>query len=195
MRPHPKEFPYMPGRVTHCKTSPVFPLFVDLAAMRDAVADKGGDPENHQSQLFIPISSSITQYRSTILATPKVRWHSNIDLEFERNVERYKLLKWSQIGVQQYAGHPSWNRHRPSSKSRILGICCQRYSTTEVNDRQTIAYPDTCVGTDSHTTMINGLGVLGWGVGGIEAEAVMLGQPYYMLVPEVVGVKLTGSLA
>ena len=183
----PKEFPYMPGRVTLQDFTGV-PVVVDLAAMRDAVAAKGADasiinPSVH-SDLVIDHSVQVDYFASEgALAR-------NIDLEFERNVERYKLLKWSQSAFDNMLVVPPGTGivHQVN-----LEFLASTVLTTEV-EGETFAFPDTCVGTDSHTTMINGLGVLGWGVGGIEAEAVMLGQPYYMLVPEVVGVKLSGSL-
>ena len=184
----PKEFPYMPGRVALQDFTGV-PVVVDLAAMRDAVAEKGGDPgiinPVVHSDLVIDHSVQVDYFASEgALAR-------NIDLEFERNVERYKLLKWSQTAFNNMLVVPPGTGivHQVN-----LEFLASAVLSEEVNG-ETVAYPDTCVGTDSHTTMINGLGVLGWGVGGIEAEAVMLGQPYYMLVPEVVGMKLTGSLA
>ena len=183
----PKEFPYMPGRVTLQDFTGV-PVVVDLAAMRDAVADKGGDPgvinPVVHSDLVIDHSVQVDFFNS---AGALAR---NIDLEFERNVERYKLLKWSQTAFNNMLVVPPGTGivHQVN-----LEFLASTVLTSEV-DGEIVAYPDTCVGTDSHTTMINGLGVLGWGVGGIEAEAVMLGQPYYMLVPEVVGVKLSGRL-
>ena len=184
----PKEFPYMPGRVTLQDFTGV-PVVVDLAAMRDAVADKGGNPSVINpvvhSDLVIDHSVQVDYFASEgALAR-------NIDLEFERNVERYKLLKWSQTAFDNMLVVPPGTGivHQVN-----LEFLASTVLTADVGG-ETIAYPDTCVGTDSHTTMINGLGVLGWGVGGIEAEAVMLGQPYYMLVPEVVGVKLTGKLS
>ena len=183
----PTEFPYMPGRVTLQDFTGV-PVIVDLAAMRDAVAAKGVapgiiNPVVH-SDLVIDHSVQVDYFASEgALAR-------NIDLEFERNVERYKLLKWSQSAFNNLLVVPPGTGivHQVN-----LEFLASTVLTTEV-EGETIAFPDTCIGTDSHTTMINGLGVLGWGVGGIEAEAVMLGQPYYMLVPEVVGVKLAGSL-
>ena len=184
----PTEFPYMPGRVTLQDFTGV-PVIVDLAAMRDAVAAKGVapgiiNPVVH-SDLVIDHSVQVDYFASEgALAR-------NIDLEFERNVERYKLLKWSQSAFNNLLVVPPGTGivHQVN-----LEFLASTVLTTEV-DGETVAFPDTCIGTDSHTTMINGLGVLGWGVGGIEAEAVMLGQPYYMLVPEVVGVKLSGKLA
>ncbi len=182
------EFPYMPGRVTLQDFTGV-PVVVDLAAMRDAVADKKVDPSIINpvvhSDLVIDHSVQVDYFAAEgALAR-------NIDLEFERNVERYKLLKWSQSAFNNMLVIPPGTGivHQVN-----LEFLASTVLTTEI-DGETVAFPDTCVGTDSHTTMINGLGVLGWGVGGIEAEAVMLGQPYYMLVPEVVGVKLTGKLS
>ncbi len=184
----PKEFPYMPGRVTLQDFTGV-PVVVDLASMRDAVAAKGVDPSIINpvvhSDLVIDHSVQIDYFNSEgALAR-------NIDLEFERNVERYKLLKWSQSAFDNMLVIPPGTGivHQVN-----LEYLASTVLTAEMEGK-TFAFPDTCVGTDSHTTMINGLGVLGWGVGGIEAEAVMLGQPYYMLVPEVVGVKLTGTLS
>ena len=172
----PTEFPYMPGRVTLQDFTGV-PVIVDLAAMRDAVAAKGVapgiiNPVVH-SDLVIDHSVQVDYFASEgALAR-------NIDLEFERNVERYKLLKWSQSAFNNLLVVPPGTGivHQVN-----LEFLASTVLTTEV-EGETIAFPDTCIGTDSHTTMINGLGVLGWGVGGIEAEAVMLGQPYYMLVP------------
>ncbi len=183
----PKEFPYMPGRVTLQDFTGV-PVVVDLAAMRDAVAVQGGDPAIInpvvRSDLVIDHSVQVDYFNSEgALAR-------NIDLEFERNTERYKLLKWSQSAFDNLLVVPPGTGivHQVNLEFLASGVL------TMDHDGETIAYPDTCIGTDSHTTMINGLGVLGWGVGGIEAEAVMLGQPYYMLVPEVIGVKLSGKL-
>ncbi len=181
------EFPYMPGRVTLQDFTGV-PVVVDLAAMRDAVAAKGGDPgiinPVVRSDLVIDHSVQVDYFNSEgALAR-------NIDLEFERNTERYKLLKWSQSAFDNLLVVPPGTGivHQVNLEFLASGVL------TMDHNGDAIAYPDTCIGTDSHTTMINGLGVLGWGVGGIEAEAVMLGQPYYMLVPEVVGVNLRGKL-
>ncbi|MCH8223654.1 MAG: aconitate hydratase AcnA [Chloroflexi bacterium] len=179
--------PYMPGRLVLQDFTGV-PVIVDLASMRDAMADRGADPARInpivRSELVIDHSVQ-TDYFATEGAL-----EMNIEREFERNQERYQLLKWAQ-------GAFSNLRVIPPGVGIVhqvnLEYLASVVMTEEVNGR-TVAYPDTCIGTDSHTTMVNGLGVLGWGVGGIEAEAVMLAQPYYMLVPEVVGVKLTGRL-
>jgi len=183
----PVEIPYHPARVLMQDFTGV-PAVVDLAAMRDAVKDLGGDPNaiNPLVPVDLIIDHSVQiDYSGTPDALSK-----NIEKEFQRNKERYSLLKWAQESFDNFKVVP------PGS-----GICHQvnleylgQVIITDKNGQKTLAYPDTLVGTDSHTTMINGLGVLGWGVGGIEAEAVMLGQPYYMSIPEVIGVKMTGSL-
>ncbi len=164
------------------------PAVVDLAAMRDAVKDLGGDPNaiNPLVPVDLIIDHSVQiDYSGTPDALSK-----NMEKEFSRNKERYSLLKWAQKSFDNFKVVP------PGS-----GICHQvnleylgQVIITDKNGQKPLAYPDTLVGTDSHTTMINGLGVIGWGVGGIEAEAVMLGQPYYMSIPEVIGVKMIGSL-
>jgi aconitate hydratase len=183
----PVEIPYHPARVLMQDFTGV-PAVVDLAAMRDAVKDLGGDPRKINplvpTELIVDHSIQVDYYGSPDCL------EKNVAKEYERNTERYKLLKWAQKSFDNFSVVP------PNS-----GICHQvnleylgRVVISEQTADGTIAYPDTLVGTDSHTTMINGIGVMGWGVGGIEAEAVMLGQPYYMSIPEVVGVKLTGEL-
>ena len=183
----PREIPYHPARVLMQDFTGV-PAVVDLAVMRDAVKDLGGDANiiNPLVPVELIVDHSIqVDYYGTPDALKK-----NVAKEYERNQERYELLKWAQNSFNNFSVVP------PNS-----GICHQvnleylgRVVITEETRNGRIAFPDTLVGTDSHTTMINGLGVMGWGVGGIEAEAVMLGQPYYMAIPEVVGVKLVGSL-
>jgi aconitate hydratase len=182
-----REIAYMPARVLMQDFTGV-PAVVDLAAMRDAVKALGGDPERVNplipAELVIDHSVQVDEF-----GTP-LAYEANSLLEFQRNRERYAFLKWGQTAFRNFSAVPPG-----------MGICHQvnlEYLarvvfTTEVNGEQ-VAYPDTLVGTDSHTTMINGLGVLGWGVGGIEAEAAMLGQAVSMLVPQVVGYKLTGKL-
>ena len=164
------------------------PAVVDLAAMRDAIKALGGDPQkiNPLSPVDLVIDHSVMV---DAYASPQ-SLQENIDLEFERNGERYKFLRWGQVGFNNFRVVP------PGT-----GICHQvnveylaQVVWTGDENGKTLAYPDTLVGTDSHTTMVNGLAVLGWGVGGIEAEAAMLGQPTPMLIPEVVGFKLTGKL-
>ena len=181
-----REFPYMPGRVALQDFTGV-PCIVDLAAMRDAVAKWGVDPSiiNPVVRSDLVIDHSVqVDYFNTAGALA-----ANIEREFERNTERYQLLKWSQTAFNNLKIVPPGTGIVHQVNLEFLA----EVVLTSVENGQTIAYPDTCIGTDSHTTMINGLGVLGWGVGGIEAEAVMLGQPYYMVLPEVVGVKLTGE--
>ncbi|MBV8436792.1 MAG: aconitate hydratase AcnA, partial [Silvibacterium sp.] len=182
-----REIAYMPARVLMQDFTGV-PAVVDLAAMRDAMKALGGDPEKinplQPAELVIDHSVQVDQYGTGD------SYSLNAMLEFQRNRERYAFLKWGQSAFRNFSAIPPG-----------MGICHQvnleylaRVVFTLEADGKTIAYPDTLVGTDSHTTMINGLGVLGWGVGGIEAEAAMLGQPVSMLVPQVVGFKLTGKL-
>jgi aconitase A len=183
------EIAYRPARVLMQDFTGV-PAVVDLAAMRDAMKTLGGDPRKINP--LIPVDLVIDH--SVVVdefGTPKA-FSKNVELEYERNVERYKFLKWGQVGFQNFSVVP------PGT-----GICHQvnlEFLSQTVWTRKSevdpteYAYPDTLVGTDSHTTMVNGLAVLGWGVGGIEAEAAMLGQPISMLIPEVIGFKLTGKL-
>ncbi len=182
-KPKEVEIPFMPGRVVLQDFTGV-PAVVDLAALREAMVRMGGDPKKInplvQCDLVIDHSVQVDQFAS------EGALQGNIDIEFERNIERYQFLKWGQKAFQNFRVVP------PS-----IGIVHQvnlEYLATVCLTKNGIAYPDSLVGTDSHTTMINGLGVVGWGVGGIEAEAVMLGQPIYMLLPEVVGFKITGEL-
>ena len=182
-----REIAYMPARVLMQDFTGV-PAVVDLGAMRDAIKKLGGDPNRVNplipAELVIDHSVQVDEF-----GTPAA-YDANALLEFQRNRERYAFLKWGQTAFRNFSAVPPG-----------MGICHQvnlEYLarvvfTTEI-DGEAVAYPDTLVGTDSHTTMINGLGVLGWGVGGIEAEAAMLGQPVSMLVPQVVGYKLTGKL-
>jgi aconitate hydratase len=184
-----REIQYRPARVLLQDFTGV-PCVVDLAAMRDAIAKLGGDTSKINPlvpvHLVIDHSVMVDEF-----GHPKAFEH-NVEIEYYRNGERYDFLKWGSKSLDNFKAVP------PGT-----GIChqvnlehiAQAVWTSQSTDGKTIAYPDTCVGTDSHTTMINGLGVLGWGVGGIEAEAAMLGQPVSMLIPEVVGFKLTGKLA
>ena len=183
----PREIPYHPARVLMQDFTGV-PAVVDLAAMRDAVNDLGGDPAKINP--LVPVDLIVDHSVQVDYFGSKDALTKNVAREYERNAERYELLKWAQKSFDNFSVVP------PNS-----GICHQvnleylgRVIITEKNDAGVIAYPDTLVGTDSHTTMINGIGVMGWGVGGIEAEAVMLGQPYYMSIPEVIGVKMVGEL-
>ncbi len=181
------EIAYMPARVLMQDFTGV-PAVVDLAAMRDAIRTLGGDPERVNplapAELVIDHSVQVDEFGAAGALA------ANTLLEFQRNRERYAFLKWGQTAFRNFSAVPPG-----------MGICHQvnlEYLarvvfTTELGG-ESFAYPDTLVGTDSHTTMINGLGVLGWGVGGIEAEAAMLGQPVSMLIPQVVGFRLTGEL-
>ena len=183
-----REIQYRPARVLLQDFTGV-PCVVDLAAMRDAIAKLGGDTSriNPQVPVHLVIDHSVMVDE---FGHPKA-FEQNVEIEYYRNGERYDFLKWGSKSLANFKAVP------PGT-----GIChqvnlehiAQAVWTSEGPDGATVAYPDTCVGTDSHTTMINGLGVLGWGVGGIEAEAAMLGQPVSMLIPEVVGFKLTGEL-
>ncbi|MCB9931383.1 MAG: aconitate hydratase AcnA [Alphaproteobacteria bacterium] len=183
------EIAYRPARVLMQDFTGV-PAVVDLAAMRDAITSLGGDAQKINPlspvDLVIDHSVMIDSYGSAN------SFKQNVDLEFERNRERYEFLRWGASAFRNFRVVP------PGT-----GIChqvnleylAQTVWTAEDDDGKTVAYPDTLVGTDSHTTMVNGLAVLGWGVGGIEAEAAMLGQPVSMLIPEVIGFKLTGEMA
>ncbi len=183
-----REIQYRPARVLMQDFTGV-PCVVDLAAMRDAMTALGADPAkiNPQVPVHLVIDHSVMVDE---FGTPKA-FEENVELEYQRNGERYDFLKWGSKSLDNFKVVP------PGT-----GIChqvnlehiAQAVWTSADSTGATIAYPDTCVGTDSHTTMINGLGVLGWGVGGIEAEAAMLGQPVSMLIPEVIGFKLTGAL-
>ncbi|SDN17555.1 aconitate hydratase AcnA [Pseudomonas jinjuensis] len=182
-----REIQYRPARVLMQDFTGV-PAVVDLAAMRDAVARAGGDPQriNPLSPVDLVIDHSVMVDR---FASPAA-FAENVEIEMQRNGERYAFLRWGQSAFDNFRVVP------PGT-----GICHQvnleylaRTVWSKDEDGRTYAFPDTLVGTDSHTTMINGLGVLGWGVGGIEAEAAMLGQPVSMLIPEVIGFKLTGKL-
>ncbi|MDR6432606.1 aconitate hydratase AcnA [Brucella pseudogrignonensis] len=181
------EIAYRPARVLMQDFTGV-PAVVDLAAMRDGLKALGGDPEKINP--LVPVDLVIDH--SVIVdefGNPNA-FRANVELEYERNGERYRFLKWGQQAFKNFRVVP------PGT-----GICHQvnleylaQAVWTKEEDGVTVAYPDTCVGTDSHTTMVNGLGVLGWGVGGIEAEASMLGQPVSMLLPEVIGFRLTGKV-
>jgi len=181
------EFPYMPGRVLLQDFTGV-PVAVDIAAMRDAVRELGGDASIInpivRSDMVIDHSVQVDHF-----STPNAL-NLNIEMEFDRNTERYQLLKWAQNAFDNF-------KIVPPGTGIVHQVNLEYLAEVVLSEDDVVnplAFLDTCVGTDSHTTMVNGLGVLGWGVGGIEAEAVMLGQPYYMVVPEVVGVKLTGTL-
>src|ERR1051326_2262426 len=177
------EISFSPSRVLLQDLTGV-PAVVDLAAMRDALADLGGDPARLNPQ--IPAELGIDHSVQVDAFASRGAFARNVELEFERNRERYEFLRWGQQSFDGLAVVP------PGT-----GICHQvnlEYLARVVEDRDGFAFPDTLLGTDSHTTMVNGVGVLGWGVGGIEAEAAMLGEAVSMLVPQVVGFRLRGSL-
>ena len=178
------EIPFRPSRVILQDFTGV-PAVVDLAALRDAMVEMGGDPEkvNPQVPVDLVIDHSV---QVDVSGASSDALDMNLDIEYHRNMERYTFLKWGQQSLDNFQAVP------PSR-----GIVHQvnlEFLASVARAENNIWLADTLVGTDSHTTMVNGLGVLGWGVGGIEAEAVMLGQPIYMLSPDVVGVRLTGSL-
>ena len=186
---NPREIAYRPARVLMQDFTGV-PAVVDLAAMRDGIVGLGGDAQKinplNPVDLVIDHSVMIDEF-----GNPQA-FQMNVDREYERNMERYTFLKWGQSAFDNFRVVP------PGT-----GICHQvnlEYLAQTVwsdvdQDGEQVAYPDTLVGTDSHTTMVNGMAVLGWGVGGIEAEAAMLGQPVSMLIPEVVGFELTGAMS
>ena len=182
----PVELPFKPARVILQDFTGV-PCVVDLAAMRDAMSRLGGDPARVNPQipvdLVIDHSVQVDQFGS------RLALFYNAEREFERNRERYEFLKWGQNTFDNFSAVPPATGIVHQVNLEYLAKVVQ---TRPVNG-QLVAFPDSLVGTDSHTTMINGLGVLGWGVGGIEAEAVMLGQPIYMLTPQVVGVRSDGT--
>ncbi|MEL6840157.1 MAG: aconitate hydratase AcnA, partial [Pseudomonadota bacterium] len=185
---NPREIAYRPARVLMQDFTGV-PAVVDLAAMRDGIVALGGDAQQinplNPVDLVIDHSVMIDEF-----GNPRA-FQMNVDREYERNMERYQFLKWGQGAFNNFRVVP------PGT-----GIChqvnleylAQTVWTDKDQNGEEVAYPDTLVGTDSHTTMVNGLAVLGWGVGGIEAEAAMLGQPVSMLIPEVVGFELTGEM-
>ncbi|HSM38112.1 MAG TPA: aconitase family protein, partial [Candidatus Limnocylindrales bacterium] len=182
-QPAEYEVPFMPGRVVLQDFTGV-PCVVDLAAMRDAVAAMGGDPGRINplvpADLVIDHSVQVDQYGSD------AAFLINVEREYERNGERYALLRWAQQAFDNFRVVPPG--------TGIVHQVNLEFLADVVSARDGMAFPDTLVGTDSHTTMINGLGVVGWGVGGIEAEAALLGQPLYQPLPVVVGFRLDGEL-
>jgi len=182
-----KEIPFLPARVILQDFTGV-PAVADLAAMRSAMKSLGGDPRKVNP--IIPVDLVIDHSIQVDYYGTSYAFTLNLEKEFERNRERYIFLKWAQKAFNNF-------RVVPPGRGIIHQVNLEYLATVvqlREQNNELIAFPDTVLGTDSHTTMVDGIGVLGWGVGGIEAEAVMLGQPYYMLVPEVVGVKLTGEL-
>ncbi len=186
--PAPEEIPFQPARVILQDYSGV-PAILDLAAMRSAMARLGGEP--HKINPIIPVKLVIDHSVQADVFGQASALSQNIALEFERNLERYEFVRWGQTALNNFSVVPPGSGiiHQVNLEYLSQGVW------TRPEDGLQVVYPDSVVGTDSHTTMVNGLGVVGWGVGGIEAEAVMLGQPIYMLIPEVVGCRLTGQLA
>ena len=181
------EIQFTPARVVMQDFTGV-PCIVDLATMREAVAELGGDPEK-----INPLAPAELVIDHSVIADLFGREDAlerNVEIEYERNGERYQFLRWGQMAFQNFKVVPPGTGivHQVNIENLAKVVY-----TRDV-DGHTLAFPDTCVGTDSHTTMVNGLGVLGWGVGGIEAEAAMLGQPVSMLIPRVVGFRLTGDI-
>ena len=189
--PAKEEIPFMPGRVVLQDFTGV-PCVVDLAAMRDAMKAMGGDPKliNPLVKCDLVIDHSVQVDAFGPPTSFGTALTVNANKEFERNGERYEFLKWGQQSLNNFTCVPPATGIVHQVNLEYLATCV----LTKQQDGATVVYPDSCVGTDSHTTMENGLGVVGWGVGGIEAEAVMLGQPIYMLTPEVIGFRLKGKL-
>ena len=183
----PVELPFKPARVILQDFTGV-PCVVDLAAMREAVKRMGGDP--NRINPLVPVDLVIDHSVQVDLFGSAAALERNAEIEFERNKERYEFLRWGQKAFSNFrVVPPATGIVHQVNLEYLAGV-----TLTRDDGGVKVAYPDTLVGTDSHTTMINGLGVVGWGVGGIEAEAVMLGQPLYMLTPQVVGFRLTGKL-
>tara|TARA_R110000751_G_scaffold4210_24_gene20068 strand:+ start:70563 stop:73250 length:2688 start_codon:yes stop_codon:yes gene_type:complete len=182
------EIAYRPARVLMQDFTGV-PAVVDLAAMRDAAAKLGASPEAINPQ--VPVDLVIDHSVMVDSFAGAGSFEKNVEMEYQRNQERYEFLRWGSTAFKNFRVVPPGTGICHQVNLEYLG---QTVWTKEENG-ETVAYPDTCVGTDSHTTMINALAVLGWGVGGIEAEAAMLGQPVSMLIPEVIGFKLTGKMA
>lgn len=183
-----KEIPFIPARIVLQDFTGV-PVVVDLAAMRDTVKKAGGDPK--QINPLVPVDLVIDHSVMVDAFGSKDALDYNINVEFERNEERYRFLRWAQTAFNNFrAVPPSTGIVHQVNLEYLASV-----AATKTIDGETVVFPDSLVGTDSHTTMINGLGVVGWGVGGIEAEAGMLGQPLYFVTPDVIGFKLTGSLS
>ncbi len=177
------EIPYLPARVLMQDFTGV-PSIVDIASIRSEAARRNLDPMTINPE--VPVDLIIDHSVQVDYYGTNYSYQRNVDLEYERNNERYALLKWAQSSFKNFNVLPPG-----------MGICHQvnlEYLATVATVRDGVVFPDTLVGTDSHTPMVNGIGVIGWGVGGIEAEAVMLGQPVYLMLPEVIGLKLTGNL-
>ncbi|WP_068782762.1 aconitate hydratase AcnA [Paenibacillus phocaensis] len=183
-----KEIPFIPARIVLQDFTGV-PVVVDLAAMRDTVKKAGGDPK--QINPLVPVDLVIDHSVMVDAFGSPDALEYNMKVEFERNEERYRFLRWAQTAFNNFRAVPPATGIVHQVNLEYLASV----AATKTVNGETVVYPDSLVGTDSHTTMINGLGVVGWGVGGIEAEAGMLGQPLYFVAPEVIGFKLTGSLA
>ena len=183
-----KEVPFKPARILMQDFTGV-PAVVDLAAMRDAITRLGGNPAKVNP--LVPVDLVIDHSVQIDVFGTADALQKNVDIEFERNGERYKFLRWGQDAFDNFRVVPPGTGICHQVNLEYLGQCVW----TSQNGATTFAYPDTVYGTDSHTTMVNGLGILGWGVGGIEAEAAMLGQPIAMLIPDVIGFRLTGRTA
>src|SRR5436189_2535066 len=190
-KPANEEIPFVVARIVLQDFTGV-PLVVDLAAMRSAVKNVGGDPKIIEP--LVPVDLVVDHSVQVDFFGSARALQLNLDMEFKRNRERYQFLKWGQQAFRTFQLIPPGIGivHQVNLEYLAKGVLSAQ--STINNQPSTVFYPDTLVGTDSHTTMINGLGVVGWGVGGIEAEAGMLGQPVYFLTPEVVGVHLTGKL-
>src|SRR5512140_1521865 len=184
--------PFLPARVVMQDFTGV-PAVVDLAAMRAAVARLGGDPKKINP--LVPVDLVIDHSVQVDFFATADALNRNTEMEFLRNRERYEFLKWGQQAFSNFRVVPPMTGIVHQVNLEYLADVVMTKQTSEFSENsEVLAFPDTLVGTDSHTTMINGLGVLGWGVGGIEAEAVMLGQPMDMLLPDVIGFKLFGKL-
>ena len=188
-----KEIQFTPARVIMQDFTGV-PCVVDLATMREAMADLGGDPSkiNPLAPAEMVIDHSVI---ADVFGTPEA-FERNVEIEYERNRERYQFLRWGQGAFDDFKVVPPGTGivHQVNIEHLARTVFTRVSTGSTTGESVTQAYPDTCVGTDSHTTMVNGIGVVGWGVGGIEAEAAMLGQPVSMLIPRVVGFKLSGDL-
>ncbi|NTU57249.1 MAG: aconitate hydratase, partial [Anaerolineales bacterium] len=184
--------PLLPARVVMQDFTGV-PAVVDLAAMRAAVARLGGDPKKINP--LVPVDLVIDHSIQVDFFATADSLNRNTEMEFLRNKERYEFLKWGQQAFHNFRVVPPMTGIVHQVNLEYLADVVMTKQTSEFSENsEVLAFPDTLVGTDSHTTMINGLGVVGWGVGGIEAEAVMLGQPMDMLLPDVIGFKLHGKL-
>ncbi len=181
-----KEVPFKPARILLQDFTGV-PAVVDLAAMRDGLTRLGGNPAKVNP--LVPVDLVIDHSVQIDVFGTAAALQTNVDIEFERNEERYKFLRWGQDAFDNFRVVPPGTGICHQVNLEYLGQCVW----TSTNGGTNFAYPDTLYGTDSHTTMVNGLGILGWGVGGIEAEAAMLGQPIAMLIPDVIGFRLTGK--